>query len=58
MGENINTAHDDIFGSVTSDGKYFIFSRINLTERPENSTANIFWVDAKMIEDLKPRSPS
>ena len=54
MGENINSAHDDIFGSVTSDGRYFIFSRISLTEQPEDSTANIYWVDAKVIDRLRP----
>lgn len=55
MGENINTAHDDIFGSVTSDGKYFIFSRINLGEEADDSTADIYWIDAKVIKDLRPK---
>ena len=58
MGENINSAQDDIFGSVTSDGKYFIFSRINLTEQPEDSTANVYWVDAEALNRLKPADAS
>ena len=56
MGESINSAHDDIFGSVTSDGKYFIFNRINLGEEADDSTADIYWVSAQVIENLRPQS--
>lgn len=48
MGGDINSEHDDAFGSVTPDGKYFFFHR-HLGE----GKANIFWVDAGVIENLK-----
>jgi len=55
MGENINTEFEDSYGSVTSDGKYFIFQTINFGESIAESTANIYWVDAQIIEALKPK---
>ncbi|MEP1421294.1 MAG: hypothetical protein ABJK59_05960 [Erythrobacter sp.] len=54
MGAEINTEFDDAFGSVTPDGKYFFFHRINLVESDSESFANIYWVDAKVIENLRP----
>ncbi len=48
MGEDINTERDDAYGSVTPDGKYFFFHR-HLGE----GKANIFWVDAQVIENLR-----
>ncbi len=48
MGGDINTEHDDAYGSVTPDGKYFFFHR-HLGE----GKANIFWVDAQVIEKLR-----
>ncbi|MEH6537766.1 MAG: hypothetical protein V7719_15300 [Psychroserpens sp.] len=53
MGEGINTEREDAFGSVTSDGKYFFFHTIDLEEG--EGIANIFWVDAQIIENLKPK---
>lgn len=53
MGEKINSPVDDIYGSVTSNGKYFIFNRVRLGKSFEKSSANIFWVDSKIINDLK-----
>ncbi|MFC4219756.1 hypothetical protein [Flagellimonas marina] len=50
LGEHINTEHDDIYGSVTADGKYFVFQRIDMNET--NPSANIYWVSAKVIENL------
>ncbi|GAB4186278.1 MAG: hypothetical protein Tsb002_10620 [Wenzhouxiangellaceae bacterium] len=49
MGAEINTEHDDAYGSVTPDGKYFFFHRVNLNE----GFANIYWVDARVIDNLK-----
>lgn len=50
LGANINTEFEDIFGSVTADGKYFIYTTINLDE----PSADIFWVNADFIEGLRP----
>lgn len=49
MGDEINTEFEDGYGSVTPDGKYFFFQTINLSE----PKANIFWVDAQIIENLR-----
>ncbi|HAE28676.1 MAG TPA: hypothetical protein DCG58_16045 [Hyphomonas adhaerens] len=49
MGDEINTEFEDAYGSVTPDGKYFFFHTINLSE----PKANIFWVDALIIESLR-----
>jgi len=48
MGEGINTEREDTYGSVTPDGKYFFF-HTHLGE----GKANIFWVDAQVIENLR-----
>ncbi len=49
MGPEVNTEGDDTYGTITPDGKYFFFQRIDL-DVPE---ANIFWMDAQFIEDLR-----
>ena len=55
MGEDVNTEYEDAGGSVTPDGKYFFFDRVNLIQgNVSESEANIFWVDAQFIENLKP----
>ncbi|WP_413665001.1 hypothetical protein ACG1BZ_07085 [Microbulbifer sp. CNSA002] len=54
MGEDINTEHEDRYGSVTSDGKYFFFHRIEWQEG-KIEKANIYWVDAQIIEDISPK---
>jgi len=51
MGEDINSPREDAFGSVTPDGKYFFFHTIDLDEG--EGIANIFWVDAQVIENLR-----
>ncbi|UCE08710.1 MAG: PD40 domain-containing protein, partial [bacterium] len=43
-GEFVNTSGYDYCPFVTSDGKYFFFSKNN----------DLYWVDAKFIEALKP----
>ena len=48
MGEGINTEREDTYGSVTPDGNYFFF-HTHLGE----GKANIFWVDAQVIENLR-----
>ena len=51
LGPEINTEHEDTFGSVTPDGKYLIFQRID-ANRPI-SFANIHWVDAQVLVELR-----
>ena len=54
MGADINSEFDDAYGSVTPDGKYFFFHRINLSDESfSESEANIYWVDARVIENLR-----
>jgi Tol biopolymer transport system component len=49
MSRGINsTAHDDR-PRLTTDGKYMFFLREN------HESLDIYWVDAKIIEELKPK---
>jgi len=50
LGNKINTDVWEGGASVTPDGKYLFFNR---AVSPENT--DIFWVDAQIIEDLRPR---
>ena len=50
LGDNINSEFEDAYGSITPDGKYFFFHR-----SAGNNKANIYWVDAKVIMNLKPK---
>ncbi len=49
MGEGINTSAYDWVPQVTRDGKYFFF---NSTRR---GNWDIYWVDSKIIESLRPK---
>jgi pimeloyl-ACP methyl ester carboxylesterase len=51
MGELINTRYGENCPQVSPDGKYFFFNRYN----PDAKEGNIYWVDAKIIEGLKPK---
>lgn len=55
MGEEINTEYEDAYGSVTPDGKFFFFHTVDLGESIADSFADIFWVDAAVIENLRPK---
>jgi hypothetical protein len=48
LGDTINTEFAEAYGSITPDGKYFFFHR-----GYGNNKADIYWVDAKVIMDLK-----
>ncbi len=50
LGPTINTSGWDAAASVTPDGKFLIFHRLN-----ESGNANIFWVDATIIDTLRKR---
>lgn len=49
LGGKINTELSEGSGSVTSDGKYFFFSRF------PNGKKTTMWVDAGFIEELRPK---
>lgn len=48
MGENINSSYAEYIPYVSPDQKYFFFT--------SNKSGNreIYWVDAKFIQELKP----
>ena len=48
MGEDINTERENIYGSVTPDGKYLFFHTYL-----GNGKASIFWVSAEVINKLR-----
>ena len=48
LGDKINTEYEDAYGSISPDGKYFFFHRSY-----GGNKADIFWVDAKAIINLK-----
>lgn len=49
VGSLVNSEYSDWYPSVTPDGKYIMYSR-NI-----DRAADIMWVDAKIIESLRPR---
>ncbi len=53
MGESVNSPGWDAYASVTPDGKYILFNR-KVGEDIENT--DIYWVDAKIIENLRKKS--
>jgi len=59
MGPLINSEHAESSPSITSDGKYLFFSR-GVWEVNENGSENYvgksYWVDAEVIETLRPKS--
>ena len=50
MGKEINTGAGENCPQVSPDGKYFFFNRYN----PDLKMGNMYWMDAKIIENLKP----
>jgi len=53
LGDKINTGAWEAAASVTPDGKYLFFNRNMGTSNYEN--VDIFWVDAQIIETLRPK---
>ncbi|OGU61389.1 MAG: hypothetical protein A2V66_16065 [Ignavibacteria bacterium RBG_13_36_8] len=49
VGSPVNSKYSDWYPTVTPDGKYLMFSR-NIDKE-----ADIMWVDAKIIEELRPK---
>lgn len=50
MGNKVNSEKGDTYASVTPDGKYLLFNR-RIDDATDNS--DIYWVDAKIIEELR-----
>ncbi|QJB70377.1 PD40 domain-containing protein [Parasphingorhabdus halotolerans] len=56
LGDKINTDAWEAAASVTPDGKYLFFNRNMGSDKYEN--VDIFWVDAQVIENLRPKNES
>jgi Tol biopolymer transport system component len=52
MGDKVNSDKWDAYASVTPDGKYILFNR-GIDD--ENKNVDIYWVDAQVIEKLRPK---
>lgn len=52
MGDKVNSDKADFYASVTPDGKYILFNR-TVNKKPLN--IDIYWVDAQIIETLRPK---
>ena len=51
LGDTINTSANEGGATVTPDGKYLFFNRYI-----SNENAGMYWVDAQIIESLRPKS--
>lgn len=57
MGEKVNTDKWEAYASVTSDGKYMLFNRrIDDGSDDDKMDVDIYWVDAGIIETLRPKN--
>lgn len=50
MGDQINSDQSDSYATVTPDGKYILFNR-----KIDDNNVDIYWVDAEIIETLRPK---
>lgn len=53
MGDKVNSERWDAYASVTPDGKYILFNR---GRDEKNQNVDVYWVDAKIIEELRAKS--
>lgn len=55
LGDKINTEAEELGAAVTPDGKYLFFNRVvKLEETNSPMNIDIYWVDAQIIEALRP----
>ncbi len=54
LGDKVNTGAWEASASVTPDGKYLFFNRNMGSDKYEN--VDIFWVDAQVLETLRPKN--
>jgi hypothetical protein len=52
MGDKINTAHSEKNPSLSPDGQFLFFDK---RTKPGSEEVNIYWVDAQIIETLRPK---
>jgi Tol biopolymer transport system component len=50
MGKSLNTEHGEFCPMLSYDGRYFFFSR------NKNDTCDVYWVNARIINELKPKN--
>jgi hypothetical protein len=50
LGDKVNSDREDFYPSVTPDGKYILFNR-NIAD----GNTDIYWVDAQIIDTLRPK---
>lgn len=60
MGDKINTSANERFPNVTPDGKYLFFNSTRkiqgaTSDGPGNGAGDIYWIDASIINDLRPK---
>jgi len=60
MGDKINNDANDRFPNVTPDGKYLFFNSTRKIagagpNEPGNGAGDVYWIDAKIIERLRPK---
>lgn len=57
LGDQVNTVTSEFGAHVTPDGKYLFFNRDmgKIKESDKYEDVDIFWVDAKIIETLRPK---
>src|SRR5262245_29875037 len=56
MGPAINTSEHEFCPMVTPDGKYFFFSRRWGATWETTTAGDIYWVDAKVLDQFRPRA--
>lgn len=54
MGDKVNSDKWDAYASVTPDGKYITFNR-GIDLEADEMNVDIYWVDAKVIDELRPK---
>lgn len=56
MGDGVNSDKWDAYASVTPDGKYILFNRrIDDGSNDDKMNVDVYWVDAQIIETLRPK---
>ncbi|WP_262696318.1 TolB-like translocation protein [Kordiimonas aquimaris] len=57
MGDTVNTEAEEGGPQITPDGKYLFFNRmIPLANSDIGAQSDLYWIDAQLIESLKPKS--
>lgn len=56
LGDQINTAQDENYPSVSPDGRFLIFDRRGDPRPDGERSVQVLWVDAQIVEDLRPNS--